>query len=47
MLIEFCFVLKQLYLFIFGCAGSSLLPGFSLAVVHRLLFAVAYLAVEL
>ena len=34
------------YIFIFGCAESSLLPGFHLVVVHRLPIAVASLVAE-
>ena len=35
------FIKLFIYLFIFGCAGSSLLRGFSLVVVHGLLTAVS------
>ena len=36
----------QIVLFVFGCAGSSLLRGLSLVVVHGLLIGVASLVVE-
>ena len=40
-MLEETFFFKIAYLFIFGCAGSSLLSGLSLVVVHRLLIFVS------
>ena len=45
-LVSFFKILYLFIYFIFGCAGPSLLPGFSLAVVCRLLIVVASLVVE-
>ena len=40
------FIYDFIYLFIFGCAGSSLQRGFSLVVAYGLLVAVASLVAE-
>ena len=51
----FLFLNNLVYLFVFGCPGSSLLcqlfsgcrePGCSLVVVHKLLIAAAFLVLE-